>query len=635
MSTCYPMLLQIPVQGIRLRNCLSVAGGLGLLLIFSIPLSASTGEMLLAGCALLQRGEYHQAAARFGAAAQQDQFCQQALVGEGVAWLRLGEAQTALEYFRRARAISEDSALSLLALGAGRCQCADYRGARDAYQRLLDAGGADREEVAASLAYVDGALGLYDSAITQASRVVADNPDHPLARYALAASLFTRNRLTEAIAIVENHGSPSVPQSAATLVDCCLFAPQAYYAQTHEPPILIAAVPPAQPEPLEYLHQQPDFRIIHPQHMQTVSGQIRARLQADEAAGVEYVAVLLGGKFVGITNVVPLSMTIDTIMYPDGLQRLRVDGYGKDGRIVRKAAIGIVIRNGNRTLAPQEQAARQVADDFLRHQLRLRPRPGQWEHLQGRIWQAAGRRQQALNCYEAAFSCSPALPRLREHLLSLYRDMAIPVLGPPRELHQLAPEGKAIALTFDDGPHPKVTPWILDQLDRYGIKATFFLVGKQVDLYPELTRQILDRGHQLACHSYTHRNLKKCSQIEIERELVTTRAAIRRAAGVNVTLFRPPGGHYDEVVRAAAATWGFTTVFWTCNIGRFADRGPHRILTGMLGDIGPGGIVLLHNGEDPTTDILPSLLNRLTAQGMKMVALPSAANMPPPEGTSQ
>lgn len=597
-------------------------------LVLTCPANASTGQRLLEGCRLLQRGEYTAAADEFASVTEQDRFCEEALVGQGLACLRQGEVPTALEHFKVA-ATASNSPLSHFGLGAALYQHGDYAAARAAYQHALSLQPPQPHQVDAALAYLDCLLGLYDSAIAQARRCLEAEPGDPLASYALAASLYAQGRIDEALSVAEAPTTELEP--ASTWVNCCLFSESARYAQDHKPLVIAALIPQFRAGPADYLHQEPDFSIIYPQHLQSISGKVQARLRVGPAADISYVAVLLGDEFVGMTNVAPFTMMIDSTICPDGVQRLRVDGYNKAGRIVRKASIGVAVQNGNRTLTSEERACRRLAAGFLRQQLRLRPRPGLWEHLSGCIRETAGQPQLALSHYETAFTYSPTLPRLRNHLLALYAKLDMGVLRSPHEIHQLPSGSSAIALTFDDGPHPKVTPWILDQLDRYGAKATFFLVGKQVDLYPELTREIVRRGHQVASHSYTHRNLKQCRPLEIERELIASRAAIRRATGVTVTLFRPPGGHYDEAVRAAAAIWGFTSVFWTANIANYEGGAAQQVVTSMVRDIKPRAIVLLHNGEDVTVDILPDLLHKLAAQGMKMESIATACGHAPPE----
>jgi len=325
-----------------------------------------------------------------------------------------------------------------------------------------------------------------------------------------------------------------------------------------------------------------------------------------------------------MSNQMPFDFTVMTKGIGEGWQKLRADAYDRDGNIVRTATVGVVVAKGNRTLTPQERYARQMTTELLRPYLLLQPHPGLWEHLRGRIWQAQGDYERAVDSYEQAFIKSPQLPRLRGDLLAAYQQIGVPTRGSASELHQLGSASRAVVLTFDDGPHPKITPWILDQLDRVGAKATFFLVGKQVDLYPELVREIVARGHTVGSHSYTHRNMRKLNGWEIERELVRSRAAIRRASGINVTLFRPPGGHYDEAVRQATGLWGYTTVFWTANISNYAGQPARYVKTGLVGDIQPGGICLLHNGEDETVQILPDLLQELKWRGFKMVAVPGS-----------
>jgi peptidoglycan/xylan/chitin deacetylase (PgdA/CDA1 family) len=323
-----------------------------------------------------------------------------------------------------------------------------------------------------------------------------------------------------------------------------------------------------------------------------------------------------------MSNQSPFELTVNTVNAAEGWQKLQVDGYDSQGRLARDSSVGVVIANGSRTLTPRERRARETTGELLARYLYLQPYPGLWEHLCGAIAAAQGEYRQAVDNFEAAFAQAPQLPRLRDDLLAAYQHLGIATNGSPTEVHRLMAPGAQIALTFDDGPHPKVTPWILDHLDRVGAKATFFVVGKQVDLYPELAREILQRGHQIGSHSYTHRNMRELSAWAVERELVRSRAAIRRATGVNATLFRPPGGHYDETVRQATGLWGYTTVFWTANVGNYPGAPAHRARAGLLRDAVPGGIVLLHNGEDATVDILPGLLNDLQQRGLRMVSLP-------------
>ncbi len=598
-----------------------------------LPTAASVGPRLEAGCRLLGQGELDRAAAQFAAAYAEDSRCGEAQAGLGVAHLLRGDGDQAVADFQAAAALDPTSSLGRLGLAAAYCQLGEHRLALSTYEGLLltTLTSADRIEVTAAIAYLQSRQGLYDSALASAGQALQEDPCHSLARYAQAASLLARQQLAAAARATEEPlGNLTL---CGLLVGDCLFAPQAYYARAHQlaqippPPIPTPPPSPAPPPPesarrQEFLHQEPDFQIARPQHCSAVSGRLHIRLDVKATLEISHISVLLGDNFVGMSNKHPFDLFVMTTNCPDGWQALRVDAYDRAGHLVRSASVGVVVENGNRTLAPGERQARRTAAELLRPYLFLQPQPGLWEHLRGCIYQAQRDHMGAIASYEAAFARSPELPRLRDDLLAAYQHLNIPTKSSPSEMHQLPREQDAVALTFDDGPHPKVTPWILDHLDRVGAKATFFLVGKQVDLYPELAREIVRRGHQVGSHSYTHRNMRQLSPLEIERELVRSRAAIRRATGVSITLFRPPGGNYNETVRQATGLWGYTTVFWTANISDYPGASPGQVKAKLFQKIAPGSIVLLHNGEDETVDVLPDLLDKLRDRGMKMIALP-------------
>jgi len=144
-------------------------------------------------------------------------------------------------------------------------------------------------------------------------------------------------------------------------------------------------------------------------------------------------------------------------------------------------------------------------------------------------------------------------------------------------------------------------------------------------MYPDLVREIAARGHELGSHSHTHRDLRQLEQLEIEQDLIKSRVAVRQACGKTVTLFRPPGGNYDDKVRQAAAACGFTTVFWNENIGNYPGAPGSEIAGAMASKLACGGIVLLHNGYDETRDALPLLLPNLQKLGIRMDTISALA----------
>jgi len=181
------------------------------------------------------------------------------------------------------------------------------------------------------------------------------------------------------------------------------------------------------------------------------------------------------------------------------------------------------------------------------------------------------------------------------------------------------PARKEIALTFDDGPHPQYTPRLLDILRREKVRATFFVVGKMVDKYPQLVQQEIADGHEVANHTYHHLRLPTLSPEGIARELRSGSLAIARAIGSTTNLFRPPGGEYDERVIAVVKRLGYAMVLWTDDPGDFAKPGAKVIEQRTLGRVRNGAIILLHDGSQQTLEVLPNMLRRLKAQGYSFV----------------
>jgi peptidoglycan/xylan/chitin deacetylase (PgdA/CDA1 family) len=170
-------------------------------------------------------------------------------------------------------------------------------------------------------------------------------------------------------------------------------------------------------------------------------------------------------------------------------------------------------------------------------------------------------------------TCTPASatgPSTPAAPVALLLSAAAPTTDAPPV--RIVPRSGTLALTFDDGPDPRWTPVLLDILDAYGVKATFFVLGWKVDAYPYLAREMVARGHSLQVHSYQHFNLTTLSDARVTRELQHTSDAIQRATGVVPTCFRPPGGYTNRRVRALAASLGFTQVLWSADSGDYSHQ---------------------------------------------------------------
>jgi len=183
------------------------------------------------------------------------------------------------------------------------------------------------------------------------------------------------------------------------------------------------------------------------------------------------------------------------------------------------------------------------------------------------------------------------------------------------------PTSKTIALTFDDGPHPEWSERLLEVLRENHVKATFFVVGKMVDRYPDLVREEVAEGHQIANHTYHHRNLSNLSDEEVEQEYRMCDESVYRVTGQHMKFCRPPGGQYDHDVIQSTEHIGLTTVLWTDDPGDYAKPGDDVIEKRLLNRIRNGSIVLLHDGIEQTLEILPKLIQTLRKRGFKFVTI--------------
>ncbi|MCA9630889.1 MAG: polysaccharide deacetylase family protein [Myxococcales bacterium] len=188
---------------------------------------------------------------------------------------------------------------------------------------------------------------------------------------------------------------------------------------------------------------------------------------------------------------------------------------------------------------------------------------------------------------------------------------------------------QGVALTFDDGPHPEHTPRILDILEEKNVRATFFVVGRKVRLFPELVKQIAERGHGLGLHGYQHDRLFSWKTPRyVEEDIQRTQTAIEEACGVRPTLFRPPIGHVSTRVAAGAKEAGVTLVAWSAK-GRDGLKGadPDRVLARLVDGLKPGAILLLHDAAERddfvpvSIEVLPRLLQAIQDRELTVVPL--------------
>jgi len=183
-------------------------------------------------------------------------------------------------------------------------------------------------------------------------------------------------------------------------------------------------------------------------------------------------------------------------------------------------------------------------------------------------------------------------------------------------------DGPYIAMTFDDGPHGTQTPRLLDMLKQRKLKATFFVCGQCVAEYPDIAKRIVEEGHEIASHSWSHPNLIPMSESGVRDQLERTHAVVKQSTGVDMKTFRPPYGNFTARQRAwAHATYGYKTILWDVDTLDWQHRNPAKTEAIALAQTRPGSIVLQHDIHKTTVDAMPATLDGLVAKGFKFVTV--------------
>jgi peptidoglycan/xylan/chitin deacetylase (PgdA/CDA1 family) len=184
-----------------------------------------------------------------------------------------------------------------------------------------------------------------------------------------------------------------------------------------------------------------------------------------------------------------------------------------------------------------------------------------------------------------------------------------------------------VALTFDDGPGPH-TERVLEELASLEVRATFFVLGRQVHLYPETVRRIVAQGHEIGNHSYSHPIYLYRTPRETLRQLALTQDIVERVTGQRPRLSRPPCGVKTPAYFAAARRLGLRTVQWDAAGFDWKRIGASEIVRRVLRDVGPGSIILLHDGgtggaddRRETAAALPLLIKLLGERGLRVAPL--------------
>jgi peptidoglycan/xylan/chitin deacetylase (PgdA/CDA1 family) len=196
----------------------------------------------------------------------------------------------------------------------------------------------------------------------------------------------------------------------------------------------------------------------------------------------------------------------------------------------------------------------------------------------------------------------------------------------PEVLYQGDGSGRRIALTFDDGPHPRDTLRLLEVLGRHRMRATFHLVGKSAERHPELVRNIAEEGHQLALHCYRHIPFPLEDSTALRAGLVRSQNAIAGAAGISPTSIRdlrPPYGIFTSRTLSRLREWGFRLVMWSCIPPHWMQPVGWSIRQVMQAAV-PGAVIVLHDGHGHGTrvaEIVDAIVPQIRLLGFEFVTV--------------
>ena len=217
-----------------------------------------------------------------------------------------------------------------------------------------------------------------------------------------------------------------------------------------------------------------------------------------------------------------------------------------------------------------------------------------------------------------------AAKRIGLFLLCLWLCMGGSAMRASASVYHTAPtKTKKIALTFDDGPHPSQTKRILDILDRYGVKATFFMIGINVENYPDAAREVACRGHEIGNHTYNHSHLKNLGESQTSNEIEQCKNVLERVCDCRPHLFRPPEGYLSGNVLQCAEQGEYDLILWSVDTRDWECRDAQKISETVLSKIQAGDIVLMHDYvyKSKTPEALEIILPKLLALGYEPVTV--------------
>ena len=197
------------------------------------------------------------------------------------------------------------------------------------------------------------------------------------------------------------------------------------------------------------------------------------------------------------------------------------------------------------------------------------------------------------------------------------------IFGKELPVYSVETEKKQVALSFDAAWGNEDTAEILDILEKHGVTVTFFMTGGWVESYPEDVKRIAALGHDLGNHSESHLEMSQLTEEEIRQEIQSVHDKVKELTGVEMNLFRPPYGDYDDELVATVRDMGYQCVQWNVDSLDWKDYGADSIVKTVCNhkNLCNGSIILMHNGAKYTPEALEAVITGLKAQGYELVPI--------------
>ena len=179
-------------------------------------------------------------------------------------------------------------------------------------------------------------------------------------------------------------------------------------------------------------------------------------------------------------------------------------------------------------------------------------------------------------------------------------------------------------MTFDDGPHPRYTPQILEILEEYGVTATFFIIGVNAENYPESLRLIAESGCEIGNHTYSHVRIDKMTDEELETDIIKCEEAILSVTGQRPVLFRPPQGRVPKNLLSISSKCGYKVVLWSIDTLDWSHNPSDNICSSVIENLQGGDIILMHDyisGKNTTCEAIRKFIPELLSMGYEFVTV--------------